>query len=49
LLQAVLQVEANARWNGGTFLPNVSDRDYDVIRQMYRAVGINEFTRFIGQ
>jgi phosphonate transport system substrate-binding protein len=49
LLQAVLQVEANARWNGGTFLPNVADRDYDVIRQMYRAVGINEFTRFIGQ
>ena len=49
LLQAVLQVESNARWNGGTFLPNVSDRDYDVIRQMYRAVGINEFTRFIGQ
>ncbi len=49
LMQAVLQVEANARWAGGTFLPNVSDRDYDVIRAMYRTIGINEFTRFIGQ
>jgi phosphonate transport system substrate-binding protein len=49
LMQAVLQVEANARWSGGTFLPNVSDRDYDVIRAMYRVIGINEFTRFIEQ
>jgi phosphonate transport system substrate-binding protein len=49
LMQAVLQVEGNARWTGGTFLPNVADRDYDVIRQMYRSVGINEFTKFIGQ
>lgn len=49
LLQAILQVEANQRWAGGTFLANVQDRDYDIVRQMYRAVGINEFTRFIGQ
>jgi phosphonate transport system substrate-binding protein len=49
LLDAILQVEANQRWAGGTFLPNVQDRDYDVIRQMYRAVGVNEFTKFIGQ
>jgi phosphonate transport system substrate-binding protein len=49
LLQSILQVENNARWAGGTFLPNVQDRDYDGIRQMYRSVGVNEFTRFIGQ
>lgn len=49
LLQAILQVEANTRWAGGTFLPNVSDRDYEGVRQMYRAVGISEFTRFIEQ
>ena len=49
LMQAILQVEANARWAGGTFFPNVSDRDYDGIRAMYRAIGVNEFTRFIGQ
>jgi phosphonate transport system substrate-binding protein len=49
LLDAILQVEANQRWAGGTFLPNVQDRDYDGIRQMYRAVGVNEFTKFIGQ
>jgi phosphonate transport system substrate-binding protein len=49
LMQAILTVEANQRWAGGTFLPNISDRDYDGIRAMYRAVGVNEFTRFIGQ
>ena len=49
LLQSILQVESNARWTGGTFLPNIADRDYDGVRQMYRSVGINEFTRFIGQ
>jgi phosphonate transport system substrate-binding protein len=49
LMQAILQVEGNARWAGGTFFPNVSDRDYDGIRAMYRAIGVNEFTRFIGQ
>jgi len=49
LMQAILQVEANARWAGGTFLANISDRDYDVIRAMYRVIGINEFTRFIEQ
>jgi phosphonate transport system substrate-binding protein len=49
LLEAILQVEANQRWAGGTFLANVQDRDYDGIRAMYRAVGVNEFTRFIGQ
>jgi phosphonate transport system substrate-binding protein len=49
LLEAILQVEANQRWAGGTFLPNIQDRDYDGIRAMYRAVGVNEFTRFIGQ
>jgi phosphonate transport system substrate-binding protein len=49
LMQAIVQVEANQRWAGGTFLPNVADRDYDLVRNMYRAVGINEFTRFIGQ
>ena len=49
LLQAILQVESNARWAGGTFLPNIADKDYDGIRAMYRAVGVNEFTRFIGQ
>lgn len=49
LLDAILQVEANQRWAGGTFLPNVQDRDYDGVRQMYRAVGVNEFTKFIGQ
>jgi phosphonate transport system substrate-binding protein len=49
LLKAVVSVRGdNEKYAGGTFLPGVSDRDYDVVRSMYRAVGINQFTKFIG-
>ena len=49
LMKAVVSVKGdNEKYAGGIFLPNVTDRDYDVIRAMYRAVGINQFTQFIG-
>jgi phosphonate transport system substrate-binding protein len=49
LMQAVVSVKGdNEKYAGGVFLPNVSDRDYDVVRSMYQAVGIREFTKFIG-
>jgi phosphonate transport system substrate-binding protein len=49
LLKAVVSVKGdNEKYAGGVFLPNVTDKDYDVVRSMYRAVGINEFTKFIG-
>jgi len=49
LMKAVVSVKGdNERYAGGTFLPSVSDRDYDFVRSMYRAIGINEFTKFIG-
>jgi phosphonate transport system substrate-binding protein len=48
LMKAVVSVKGdNEKYAGGIFLPNVTDRDYDVIRAMYRAVGINQFTQFI--
>ncbi len=49
LMKAVVSSKGdNIKFDGGVFLPSVSDRDYDVVRAMYRAVGINEFTKFIG-
>ena len=49
LLRAVVSAPGdNEKYAGGMFLPNISDRDYDVVRSMYRAVGINQFTKFIG-
>lgn len=49
LMKAVVSVQGdNEKYAGGVFLPNVSDRDYDIVRSMYRAVGINQFTKFIG-
>lgn len=49
IMKAVVSVKGdNEKYAGGTFLPNITDRDYDVIRSMYRAVGINQFTQFIG-
>jgi phosphonate transport system substrate-binding protein len=49
LMKAVASVQGdNEKYAGGVFLPSISDRDYDVVRSMYRAVGINQFTKFIG-
>ena len=49
LMKAVVSVKGdNEKYAGGVFLPNVSDRDYDIVRSMYRAVGIKEFSKFIG-
>jgi phosphonate transport system substrate-binding protein len=48
LMGAVLATEANQKYAGGTFKPGVADSDFDVIRAMYRAVGITAFDKFIG-
>ncbi|MBL8574000.1 MAG: PhnD/SsuA/transferrin family substrate-binding protein [Hyphomicrobiaceae bacterium] len=48
LMGAVLATEGNQKYAGGTFKAGVSDKDYDSVRAMYRAVGINSFDKFIG-
>jgi phosphonate transport system substrate-binding protein len=48
MMAAVLATEANQKYAGGTFKPGVTDRDFDTVRAMYRAVGINAFDKFIG-
>jgi phosphonate transport system substrate-binding protein len=48
IMRAVVSVKGdNEKYAGGVFLPNVSDSDYDLIRKMYVALGIKEFTKFI--
>ena len=49
LMKAITSAKGdNEKYIGGMFLPNVTDKDYDLVRGMYRAVGIGEFTKFIG-
>ncbi len=48
LLAAVTSTKENKKFEGGGFLPNVSDKDYDVVRRMFVNVGVREFTKFIG-
>jgi phosphonate transport system substrate-binding protein len=47
LLAAVTSHEANAKFIGGGFTPDVTDADYDIVRKMYENVGVTEFLAFI--
>lgn len=47
LLAAMLEGKDNAKYANAR-LANVTDSDYDVVRSMYRAVGVNDFTEFVG-
>ena len=47
LLAAVTSQEANEKFIGGGFTPDVTDADYDSIRKMYENVGVTEFLAFL--
>lgn len=47
LLAAVTSQEANEKFLGGGFTPDVSDADYDSVRKMYENVGVTEFLAFL--
>lgn len=47
LLAAMLEGKDNAKFENAK-LVTVSDSDYDEVRSMYRAVGVNDFSEFIG-
>jgi phosphonate transport system substrate-binding protein len=47
LLPAMLEGKDNAKYENAK-LVNVTDKDYDEVRSMYRAVGVNDFSEFIG-
>jgi phosphonate transport system substrate-binding protein len=46
---AIVTTKENKKFEGGKFLPTVSDKDYDVVRKMYVNIGIKEFTSFVGK
>jgi phosphonate transport system substrate-binding protein len=47
LLPAMLEGKDNAKYENAK-LVQVSDADYNEVREMYRAVGVNDFSEFIG-
>ncbi|MFN0191959.1 MAG: PhnD/SsuA/transferrin family substrate-binding protein [Aestuariivirga sp.] len=49
LMVGVLKGEDTKKYDGGHFLANVSDADYDIVRNMYRTIGVAEFSNFMGE
>ena len=47
LLPAMLEGKDNAKYENAK-LVNVTDADYDEVRTMYEAVGVNDFSQFLG-
>lgn len=48
MMEAVLSADGNQKYRGGFFLETVDDADYDYVRSMYKTIGINTFTDFVG-
>lgn len=47
LMSAALKGEENKKYIGGAFIPNVSDADYEYVRQAYITVGAANLAKFI--
>jgi phosphonate transport system substrate-binding protein len=48
LIAAITSIEANKKFIGSELVA-VEDSDYDSIREAYKAIGVNEFTEFVGK
>ena len=48
LMAAVLKGEDNQKFKGGFFLSKVDDADYDYVRSMYKTIGVDTVTDFVG-
>lgn len=48
LVKAMTAAEANRKFVGSKIV-EVSDSDYDMVREAYRAIGVSEFTEFVGE
>lgn len=48
LMSAVLQTEENQKYKGGFFLPQIADSEYDYVREMYKTIGIDTLSAFVG-
>jgi len=49
LLPAMLEGKDNAKYEGATLEASPEDGDYDGVRAMYRAVGVEDFSGFVGE
>ena len=49
LREAMLEGEENAKFANAELIPLPTDADYDVVREMYEAVGVDDYRRFIGE
>ncbi len=47
LMSAAVKGEENKKYIGGAFIPNVSDADYEYVRQAYITVGAANLAKFI--
>ncbi|MEM1163880.1 MAG: PhnD/SsuA/transferrin family substrate-binding protein, partial [Pseudomonadota bacterium] len=48
LMAAVLKGEDNQKYDGGFFLTEVNDADYDYVRDMYKTIGVDT-SAFVGE
>ena len=48
LMEAILQGEDNQKYKGDFFLTEIDDSDYDYVREMYRTIGVDTFSAFVG-
>ncbi len=49
LLAAVTTSEENVKYVGGGFTADVTDKNYDLVRAMYKNVGVTEFSKILGE
>jgi phosphonate transport system substrate-binding protein len=49
LMAGVLKGEDTKKYEGGYFMAEVNDKDYDGVRAMYATVGVPEFSKFLGE
>jgi len=48
LLPAILEGKDNQKYDGAILEAEPEDSDYDAVRDMYRAVGVDDFSDFVG-
>lgn len=48
IMQAVLEGEDNKKYSGGVFLTGIQDKNYDYVRDMYKTIGVETFSAFVG-
>lgn len=49
LMAEVLKGEDTQKYLGGFFITEIADGDYDYVRSMYRAIGVETFKEFVGE